>query len=212
MNFREYEDMIKDVPYPDTIEYKLPFLWLHPQNLPLGVTSIGDSGLSIIKIPERAMNRYGRKVPVITFSRQAFSEKSNITDIVLPQSIERFPKGAFEGCTGLKRITVPRKVKVIKEGTFAGCKQLEDVYFEGTMEEWNRIIIIHHKHEVEFGQLIPGTPVQEVKAERMIFIPGNEAIFSANIHFLCGLPGEKFNCSFNVKVGNKDITEFFRTI
>lgn len=212
MNFREYEEMIKDVPYPDTIEYKLPFLWLHPQNLPLGVASIGDSDLNIIKIPERAMNRYGRKVPVITFSRQAFSGKNNITDIVLPQSIERFPKGAFEGCTGLKRITVPRKVKVIKEGTFAGCKRLEDVYFEGTMEEWNRINIIHHKHEVEFGQLIPGTPVQEVKAERMLFIPGNEAIFSANIHFLCNLPGENFNCSFNVKVGNKDITEFFRTI
>ena len=112
------------------------------------------------------MNRYGRNVPVITFSSQAFSGKSNITDIVLPQSIERFPKGAFEGCTGLKRITVPRKVKVMKEGTFAGCKQLEDVYFEGTMEEWNRIHIMHHKHEVEFGQLIPGTPVQEVKAER----------------------------------------------
>ena len=158
------------------------------------------------------MNRYGRNVPVITFSRQAFSGKSNITDIVLPQSIERFPKGAFEGCTGLKRITVPRKVKVIKEGTFAGCKQLEDVYFEGTMEEWNRINIIHHKHEVEFGQLIHGTPVQEVKAERMIFIPGNEVIFSANIHFLCRLPRENFNCSFNVKVGNKDTTEFFRTI
>lgn len=29
MNYREYEEMIKDVPYPDTIEYKLPFLWLH---------------------------------------------------------------------------------------------------------------------------------------------------------------------------------------
>ena len=85
----------------------------------------------------------------------------------------------------------------MKEGTFAGCKQLEDVYFEGTMEEWNRIHIIHHKHEVEFGQLIPGTPVQEVKAERMIFIPGNEAIFSANIHFLCRLPGESFNCSLS---------------
>lgn len=46
------------------------------------------------------------------------------------------------------------------------ASQLEDVYFEGTMEEWNRINIIHHKYEVEFGQLIPGTPVQEVKAER----------------------------------------------
>ena len=95
-------------------------------------------------------------------------------------------------------------------GDLTGAPELS--FLEGTMEEWNRINIIHHKHEVEFGQLIPGTPVQEVKAERMIFIPGNEAIFSANIHFLCRLPGENFNCSFNVKVGNKDITEFFRTM
>ncbi len=212
MNFKEYEEMIKDIPYPDTLEYKLAVLWPNPQNLPLGVTSIGDSGLNIIKIPERTMNKYGRKVHVIAFGRQAFSGKSSITDIVLPQSIESIPKGAFEGCTGLKRITVPRKVKVIKEGTFAGCEQLEDIYFEGTMEEWNRINIIHHKHEIEFGQLISGTPVQEVKAERMILIPGNEAIFSANIHFRCELPGENSDFSFNVKAGNRDITELFRTI
>lgn len=188
MYFREYEGMIRNVPYTDTLEYKAAIMWLHPQILPLSVTSIGNTGSSIIKIPERTVNKYGRSVPVIAFSRQTFSGKSNITDIILPQSIEQFPKGAFEGCAGLKRITIPRKVKIIKEGTFAGCKQLEDIYFEGTMEEWNKINIIHHKHETEFGRLIPGTPVQEVKAERMIYIPGNEALFSANIHFFCKLP------------------------
>ena len=188
MNFREYAEMLINVPYTDTLEYQMAFLWLHPEIVPLKVTSIGNLDSSIIKFPERAMNRYGRKVPVITFSSQAFSGKSNITDIVLPQSIEQFPKGAFEGCTGLKRITVPRKIKIIREGTFAGCEQLEDIYYEGTMEEWNTVNIVHYKHEIEFGKLIPGTPVQEVKAERILNVPGNEAFFSANIHFLCKLP------------------------
>lgn len=188
MNFREYEEIIRNVLYTDTLEYKMAFMWLRPEIVPLCVTSIGKRGSDIIRIPGRVINEYGMNVPVVAFSHQAFSEKSNITDIILPNSIERFPKGAFEGCTGLKRITVSRKVKIIKEGTFAGCKRLEDVYYEGTMEEWNRISIVHNKHEIEFGKLIPGTPVQEVKAERMLYIPGNEALFSANIHFLCKLP------------------------
>ena len=100
MYFREYEEMIRNVPYTDTLEYKAAIMWLHPQILPLSVTSIGNTGSSIIKIPERTVNKYGRSVPVIAFSRQTFSGKSNITDIMLPQSIEQFPKGAFEGCAG----------------------------------------------------------------------------------------------------------------
>ena len=188
MNFREYEEIMRTVPCTDTIGYQPAIMSLHPQILPLTVTSLGESG-SIIKLPEKAVNRYGRTVPVITFSSQTFRGKSNITDIILPQSIERLPQGAFAGCSGLKRITIPRKVKTIKEGTFAGCRQLEDVYYEGTKEEWNRINLVHCKNETEFGELIPGTPVQEVNAERMLNIPGNEAIFSANIHYLCKLSG-----------------------
>lgn len=212
MNFKEYEKMIRDVPYSETLEYQMAFLWLHPEIVPLCVTSIGNSGSDIIKIPEKAVNEYGRNVPVIAFSRKVFSGKSNIKDIILPQSIEQLPKGAFDGCAELKRITIPRQVKIIREGTFVGCGNLEDVYYEGTMEEWKEINIVYQKHEIEFGNLIPGTPVHEIKAERMLHIPGNEALFSANIHFGCKLTECDFKPSFGIKVGNKNVTGFFRTI
>ena len=80
------------------------------------------------------------------------------------------------------------------------------------MEEWKKINIVHQKHEIEFGKLIPGTPVHEIQSERMLNIPGNEALFSANVHFRCKLSDQNFNSVFELNAGNKDITDFFRTI
>ena len=89
MNFNEYKEKIKNVPYTNSLEYQQAILWLHPEILPLGVVSIGTPGCSVIKVPEKATNKYGRIVPVIAISPKAFCEKKDLTDIVLPQSIER---------------------------------------------------------------------------------------------------------------------------
>ncbi len=212
MNFREYEETIKNTPYTDTLEYYPALMWLHLSRLPMAVASVGNTDTQIIKIPERIVNSYGNKVPVIAIRPEAFAGQSNLTDILLPQTIGRIPKGAFSGCSGLKRITIPRKVDIIREGAFAGCNQLEDVYYGGTIEEWNKINIVHKRHEIEFGDLIPGTPVQEVTAERIMNIPGNEALLSANIHFNCRLSEQVFNPIYTIHVGNKEVTDFFRTV
>lgn len=212
MNFNEYKEKIKNVPYTASLEYQQAVFWLHPEVLPMGVISIGNPDCNIIKVPAKTMNQYGRTVPVIAISRQAFCGKTDLTDIVLPHSIERIPTGAFAGCSNLKAITIPVKVKTIKEGTFAGCSRLEDIYYEGTMEEWKRIHIVHQKHEIEFGKMIPGTPVHEIQSERMLNIPGNEALFSANIHFRCKLSEQDSDSAFELSVGNKAVTDFFRTV
>ena len=185
MNFREYKEFIKDTPYPDTLEYAPIAGWPHPQTMPLKLISIGNTALPIIKIPRKAVNQYGNIVIVEAIDENAFAGKGNITDILLSKWIHKIPQGAFRGCSGLKRITLPKAITRISAGTFDGCKQLEDVYYEGTPEEWKGLRIEHQKHEIEFGDLIPGTPVNEVTAERLIHIPGNDALFSANIHFRC---------------------------
>lgn len=179
MIYKDYRDMIKDMPYTETLEYKQAIMWLHPENLPLGVFSIGEEYPTIIKIPPQAVNRYGRKVPIIAIARDAFAGHGEITDIVLPPSIQGFAKSMFSGCSGLKRITIPKKIKTISRGMFDGCDALEDVYYEGSMEEWKRIKIVHHKQEIELGSLIPGTPVQKIEAQRLIHIPGNDALLTA---------------------------------
>ena len=89
---------------------------------------------------------------------------------------------------------------------------LEDVYYEGTMEEWKSIDIVHDRHEIEFGDLIPGSPLQEIKAERLMHVPGNDALFMANIHFRCALPDSACNSDFEINVKGKDVTECFRIV
>ena len=209
MNYKEYCEFIKDIEISDSLEFCQAILWLHPEILPLGLVSIADKNLSIIRVPEKAKNRFDRIVPIIAVAKGAFAGNENITDIILPSSIERLPQGAFAGCSSLKNITIPKKITHMKEKTFDGCCNLENIYYEGTAEEWDKIEIIHEKHEIEFGDVIPGTSVHTILAERRMFIPGNEAILTANIHFRCNFI-ENDSGTFHIKMGGKDITEFFR--
>ncbi len=212
MNFREYEEMLKTTPYPETLEFAPAILWPHLETVPLGVTSIGGDHPAVVRIPARVTNHYGLQVPVIAIRKDVFADHDRITDIVLPPTVEGIPMGAFAGCTELRRITIPRAVRTIREGTFAGCDLLEDVYYEGSMDEWRNIRIVHDKHEIEFGTLIPGTPVQEVKSERLVHVPGNDALLTANIHFHCAPPGPARDSVFVMIAGGKDITRVFRTM
>ena len=80
---------------------------------------------------------------------------------------------------------MPKRVKEIKRNAFAGCDSLEDVYYEGTREEWEKIVIYKGKRVIEMGNLIPGTPVCEVVDDYEKHDPGNDALLKANIHFNC---------------------------
>lgn len=62
---------------------------------------------------------------------------------------------AFYLCENLTSIIIPDSVTSIGYNAFAGCRSLKDVYYSGTEEEWNRIIIYN----------------------------GNNFLTSANIHF-----------------------------
>ena len=210
MNYAEYRELISRTDISNELKYRQAIIWLHPESLPLELVSIGDDDPSVIIIPDKAKNRFDRVVPVVCIAEGAFAGKVNVTDIILPASIERIPQGAFSGCANLKNITIPKRIKSIKERTFEGCISLENVYYEGTPEEWDAIVIVHEKHEIEFGDCIPGTPIRSIKAERRINIPGNEALFSADIHFRCDLKGTGTSSSFHIKTGGKDITDLFR--
>ncbi|MBP5237184.1 MAG: leucine-rich repeat domain-containing protein [Clostridia bacterium] len=210
-NYAEYLDSIRNVDVSGDLEYALAVVWLHPEILPVCLISTGGCGLPVIRVPERITNRYGRSVPVVAISREAFPGNEIVTDIILPSTVERLPAGAFSGCKNLKNITIPKNIRTIKEKTFEGCGSLENVYYEGTPEEWDAIEIIHEKREIDFGTNIPGTPVREIRSERRMNIPGNEALLSANIHFRCELERSGKPGSFQIKAGGKDITDAFRT-
>ena len=185
MNFEDYYETIKGAPIPESLEFDLAVMWLHPSRLPLRLASLGGCDCSVIRVPQFAGNSYGSIVPVTKIKAGAFSSNKNVTDILLPSNIGEIPQGAFAGCKNLKNITLPKSIKRIEEKTFDGCTSLENVYYEGTREEWNQIDIVCEKYEIDFGDIIPGSPVQEILDERRVFIQGNEALRAATIHFNC---------------------------
>ena len=213
MDYREYCESVRDVaPLRDKELYFDAIMWPHRARLPLRLISIGDKDLSVGKVPERIKNKYGNIVPVVGISGSAFAGNEKITDILLPSCIENLPAGAFAGCRNLKNITIPKNIPVILEKTFEECVGLENVFYEGTIEEWRKLKIVHEKHEIEFGNCIPGTPVHQVLSERLVHIPGNDALFSATIHFRCELEKTEQPLSFRIKMGNKDVTDLFLTV
>ena len=217
MNYLEYAEKIKSIPYPEKLKYHIAVMWLHPERLPLCVISLGDEILPVVKIPHEAVNNaydlgYNYTVPVIAVSKDLFRGREDITDIVLPSTIQWLSEKAFSGCRNLRRITIPKKIRIIRRGTFDGCENLTDIYYEGSREEWEQIKIVHQKSECELGALIPGTPVQQIVSERMMHIPGNEPLFSANVHFRCNLAYAEGNPEFHVKAGKMDVTALFHTM
>ena len=61
-----------------------------------------------------------------------------ITSIRIPSSVENIGDSAFWGCESLKTVTIPTSVKMIDSFAFGACG-IEEIYFEGTVEQWNAI-------------------------------------------------------------------------
>ena len=79
---------------------------------------------------------------------KAFMGCTSLKDVKIPRSVTSIRKDAFLGCTSLKKIVIPKSVVSIGDGAFGfdnfvqmpHCR-LEDVYYEGTEEEWNNVYI-----------------------------------------------------------------------
>ena len=93
----------------------------------------------------------------------AFAYCTNLTSIVIPDSVTTISSGAFEGCTNLTSVNIPASVTDIGEyiffdcikinsvkiakgidsfdlNLFRGCDELVTIVFTGTMEECNKVL------------------------------------------------------------------------
>ena len=68
-----------------------------------------------------------------------FRFRTKITNVVIDGDISRIGACAFEGCTALTTVTISTKVTCIDSFAFSECLALSDIYFLGTVEQWNAI-------------------------------------------------------------------------
>ncbi|MBQ3611213.1 MAG: leucine-rich repeat protein [Firmicutes bacterium] len=74
-------------------------------------------------------------VPVYNLGEGAFSDKENVREFKLPDTIRHIGAGCFYGCGMIKTVEIPRSVKYIGESAFAECSLLEKIELpEGVMQ------------------------------------------------------------------------------
>jgi len=75
--------------------------------------------LKEVRIPERIDN-----IPVTRIGETAFKLNTELTSIVIPDSVTVIGREAFSNCTNLKSVTIPENVSEIGENAFLACKNL----------------------------------------------------------------------------------------
>ncbi len=104
--------------------------------LPDGLCKIGIGAFSDcrslrnIEIPDGIKN----------IEKGTFSSCEELESVVLPDSIETISERAFAHCKSLTYIDLPVSIKEIGRSAFVNCSALTSIYYNGTVEEWEKIV------------------------------------------------------------------------
>jgi hypothetical protein len=128
-------------------------------NIPNSVKSIGDlafwncESLNSIDIPNGVMSigvgafNYCKSlvsidIPngVTVIEKETFYNCSALQSINIPNSVTAIGQEAFSNCKSLTSITIPNSVISIGEKAFHDCNSLKSVSFNGTIDQWRKII------------------------------------------------------------------------
>lgn len=63
--------------------------------------------------------------PVYNLGEGAFSDKENITNVVIPNQIRHIGAGCFHGCGMIEKMKLPKQLKFIDDRAFAECNVLQ---------------------------------------------------------------------------------------
>ena len=105
--------------------------------MPNSLTSIGYaaflncSTLQNIEIPDT----------VVHIAHDAFRDCSALAHISIPEGVTSVGQCGFSGCSSMTNISLPSSISIIEEQAFSGCSSLSDVYYQGTIDQWNSIVI-----------------------------------------------------------------------
>ena len=105
--------------------------------IPSSVTLIGGSafdgctGLTKVNITDLAawcnIDFVDCNSNPLNFAHHLFLNNSEITNLVIPNSVGEIKSYAFRGCSGLTTVTIPNSVTTIGNSAFSGCSGLTSV-------------------------------------------------------------------------------------
>ena len=116
--------------------------------LPESVISIGEDAfrdcesLLSINIPKN----------VTTIGNAAFLWCSSLTSITIPDGVSKIEGYVFADCFDLKTITIPASITSIGDDAFYNCRSLKTVFFKGTQEQKETILIGTDNNALNYAQ------------------------------------------------------------
>lgn len=75
----------------------------------------------------------------VTTIWSAFHACTGLTEIAIPEGVERLNALAFYGCESLREILLPSTLKFVGHEAYADCGSLERIIFNGTTERFRAI-------------------------------------------------------------------------
>lgn len=78
---------------------------------------------------------------VITIGQYAFSDCISLNSITIPANLTSISAGTFYNCSSLTCVTMPQNMTEIRAWAFDGCLSLSDVYYAGSANEWNKVVV-----------------------------------------------------------------------
>ena len=81
---------------------------------------------------------FGENSKLMSIAGGAFAQCENLKELELPNGLTTIGSGAFFK-SGLTSITIPVSVKTIADQAFLSAKNLNEIYYEGNVAQWNAI-------------------------------------------------------------------------
>ena len=105
----------------------------------------------------------------------AFSGCKNLWSITLPEGLTEIEDNVFFICYELNNISLPKSLKKIGDYAFYECRKLQDVYYSGTQEDKDKIVI-----GSDYYTFQSATWHYEVGEENTIRLPSGTVIVEGN--------------------------------
>jgi len=100
-----------------------------------------SNSLQDFVIQDSVLIKYIGSAPIVTIpdgvsiiAKEAFKDRTRITEVNFANSVIQISEGAFERCSNLAHVTLPENLKIIGKRAFSRCYNLSFVAFNETLE------------------------------------------------------------------------------
>lgn len=101
------------------------------------VTSIGQHAFDGCN----SLTSVGLSEGIGSIDEYCFSSCYSLSSIIIPDGVTRIKEAAFSFCGTLSSVTIPCSTTIIERSAFVWCDNLSNVYYNGTIEQWNAVSI-----------------------------------------------------------------------